>query len=381
MVNKRRLLPAALVIAVLLLAAFLALRDRGDRVRFRGRTVRAWALDAYVGRTNATAALEAMGTNAVPGLVDLLNRRDSWARQRISATVLKLPRPLARRLQSWILRPEAAVYRRAGAKGLGLLGPRAAEAVPALIATLHEPDIQLRSDAATALARIGVPAFQQLTIALADVDPGVRNFAAYALGQMGAAAEAATPNLIGDFSDTNRDVRASAAYSAAIIGFPSMVAISNVLDHGDAQAREAAIRQLILSQRSVYSAVPGLLKMAQSEIPASRQQAIGALGALRIANDASVTALTNALYAAEPDIRLAAVKSLKMIPWRAHEALPHLILRLQDDSAAVRTWTAAILGDLGPRSAPALPELRRLAGSDPGAAAWATNAIRQIEPR
>lgn len=72
-------------------------------------------------------------------------------------------------------------------------------AVPALIDALHDPNPDVRSRAAGAIARMGPPAKEavpNLIVALADPDWKVRRSAARALGQIGAGAAEAVPALI-----------------------------------------------------------------------------------------------------------------------------------------------------------------------------------------
>lgn len=85
------------------------------------------------------------------------------------------------------------------ADALGLLGPDAVDAVPALIGLLDDEHEIVRTRAVSALGRIGatsprvVPA---LARALRDPDHDTRAAAADALGAMGPAARAAVPGLI-----------------------------------------------------------------------------------------------------------------------------------------------------------------------------------------
>jgi HEAT repeats len=72
-------------------------------------------------------------------------------------------------------------------------------AVPALVGALSDPEVNVRVQAARALARIGPPAkaaVLALTKALDDPDAGVRQNAARALGQIGPDARDAVPELI-----------------------------------------------------------------------------------------------------------------------------------------------------------------------------------------
>ncbi|HVX10313.1 MAG TPA: HEAT repeat domain-containing protein [Pirellulales bacterium] len=77
-------------------------------------------------------------------------------------------------------------------------------ALPALIATLQDPDHSIRAQAARALARMGpkaAPAVPELIVALDDSNEEVRQGAARALGQIGADAEEAVPALIKALKD------------------------------------------------------------------------------------------------------------------------------------------------------------------------------------
>lgn len=360
MLVKRRVYVLLVVVAGLLVAAVFALRPRGDTVVYQGKSIREWAIAASAGDTEAIAALRSLDTNAIPGLVDLLQRQESFARRQLTAITSRLPGRLGGRAFSWASRKDTIRYRSAAARSLGLLGPVAEPAIPVLIGALRDPETQVRWDAAGALGRIGQPAVPELLRVLAESGGFARNCAAYALGQIGAAAEPALPQLIESFTDTNRDLRASAAYSAAAIGAPSMLALSNVLYHGDPGARDLAAKELVRFQRSLRIPIPALARMAQAPEAASRQMAIAALGALRIADNTAFTAVTNALRDEVPEVRLAALQCLKGMVWRAHEALPLLILQLKDPSPAVREWAVSTLGDIGPRASSAVPRLKQL---------------------
>jgi HEAT repeat protein len=77
-------------------------------------------------------------------------------------------------------------------------------AVPALIDALHDPDQEVRAQAAQALARMGnraAPAVDALVEALNDPNEDVRRGAARALGQIGSEAEQAVPALINAIRD------------------------------------------------------------------------------------------------------------------------------------------------------------------------------------
>jgi HEAT repeat protein len=157
-----------------------------------------------------------------------------------------------------------------------------------------------------------------------------------------------------------------------------MLSLSNVLAHGDANARDLAVKELVRFQRSLFIVLPALSQMAKAPEAASRQMAIVGFGALRVADNTTIYAATNALHDESAEVRLAAVKCLKGMIWRAHEAVPQLVELLRDDSAAVRGWSVLTLGEIGPRAATAIPELQRVAENDPGLRPAAAEAIRKI---
>ena len=93
-----------------------------------------------------------IGPPAIPYLLRALKDRDTLTKEAGAALWRRLPR----RLQKAFPRPFPPARLRAyAARGLGLLGPEAAAAVPDLIAALHDKDEWVRSAAAGALGGIG----------------------------------------------------------------------------------------------------------------------------------------------------------------------------------------------------------------------------------
>ncbi len=348
---------------------------RADPYRYKGKSIRVLAVEAGAGETNAMAALRTLGSNALPALVVMLHTREGFWRSQAWSLAPKLPRRLRGPILKAVGPPRAVGLRTAGAKALALLGPEAAPATAELITALREKDRQVAWEAAKALSRIGKPALPELITCLTDKDPNVRWTAAYALGEMGAEAEAAVPDLMATLTDTNLDIRSSAAYSLGVIGFPSLLALSNIVDHGDAGARDLAVKNLLALQRAVRLMVKPLVKMAAAPEPASRKQAIEALGALRAGDDATVNVLIAGLKDPSSEVRVAAAKALSLVIWRAHVAVPGLIQCLQDESAEVRHWAAFTLGNVGSSGSPAIPELRKLAEQGEPAAEEALKKI------
>jgi HEAT repeat protein len=84
-------------------------------------------------------------------------------------------------------------------KILGMIGPEASEAVPALVETMQDADEETRREAQFALAAIGpaaAPAVPELTRALDSENEEVQYSAVYALGRIGEQAKDSCPELL-----------------------------------------------------------------------------------------------------------------------------------------------------------------------------------------
>jgi HEAT repeat protein len=124
-------------------------------------------------RSAAEAAVRALGTNALPVLIRMLARRDGPLKRRLVNTRIA-QRLVAHGTLASFLTP-AWKRTRTAAQMLGLLGPAARAAVPALLAVLKGcPDLETRRCAVVSLGEIGpgaavaVPALTRMAILPAD---------------------------------------------------------------------------------------------------------------------------------------------------------------------------------------------------------------------
>src|SRR5205807_844892 len=109
--------------------------------------------------------------------------------------------------------------RRKAANALGLAGPDAAAAVPALVEALKDTDAQVRGTAARALAAVGpsaVPAL--LKAAESSPDRPARPLAYLALGESRPVGPEASRALVAGLKDPDGEVRAAAAFALAGLG-------------------------------------------------------------------------------------------------------------------------------------------------------------------
>jgi len=150
---------------------------------------------------------------------------------------------------------EEFLVRGAAARALGLMGPEAEGAVPALIQALRDQEVLVRANAASALGEIGpeakdaVPALIQ---ALEDEDSFVRSQAASGLAGIGPQAKDGVPALIQALEDEDWLVRAQAARGLGGIGPEAQAAVPGLmqaLEDEHQQVRDEAERALNLIQK------------------------------------------------------------------------------------------------------------------------------------
>ncbi len=385
MLVKRRLAIIAAGIGIAALATMGWLSWDRNQVIYQGKSLKAWALQLRApdpaAREQAADALRMMGVKAVPGLIRLVNTKNTGSRKLVWSLATRLPR----KPRAWFFREfpwpdpnEACVD---GARGLGIIGPEAQSAVPALARALRSPAGGVSLEAAAALGHIGKASVPALISALHDDDPQVRHAAVFALGEIGPEAGAAVSVLIPLLNTTNAALRSSAAYSLLRIGLPELPALVDLARHGVDGAREAAAQVLLQYQASFRQAMPALAKLAADESPAVRQQALAMLGAIREADAMAVYLATRALKDPIEPVRLEAIAALGKLSAQTQVAAQPLIDCLHDESSAVREAAAAALGRMGAPASQAIPSLAALVEDrDPSVRAAANEALRMLRP-
>jgi hypothetical protein len=170
------------------------------------------------------------------------------------------------------------------ARGATLLGERAElDDLPALITSLSDPEIQVRSAAATALARYGpraAPAIPALTATLQDHDWMVSCMAADALGSMRGLQAKVVPPLVAQLSRGGDFNPWCAAGGLALLGPDAAAAVpdlTRLLQHQDPGVRSQAAEALGRIGPLAKAAIPDLKGLLQDPNEWARKSAEAAL--------------------------------------------------------------------------------------------------------
>lgn len=297
------------------LAGSLGFRRAPESLVYHGKSVKTWALQLTTTETKshdeATSALKALGPSAVPGLVRLLQAKDSFFRQQVWVVVPRLSGSFQKIIVNRIDPPNAAALRTASARSLGVIGPDAVDAVPALARALRNEDAQVRWNAAGALGRIGPAAWPELSNALAARDVNLRYAAICALGDSSLEATVVVPELLKALDDTNSGVSVAAAGSLAKLGPTALPVLAQGLDSGDAATRTRAAHALPLIRLPRDQTLTLLLGLMLDAEPSCRAQAARSLASLGIPNASMIDAVTRMLGDSAPEPRLAAAETLR----------------------------------------------------------------------
>lgn len=213
------------------------------------------------------------------------------------------------------LRDENPTVRSRAADELGLLGESAAEAVPMLIAALHETYEPVRLNAAYALGAIGEPAVPKLIETLGAENEQTRRMAAYALGAVGEAAVPALSEALGAAEDA---ARVESAYALAQIG------------------------------GTAHTAVPALMARAEDSVVEVRRYSVDALGSIGPEASKAVPVLSDMLASdSDEQVRFDAALALAQIGPASSDAIPVLADALRDGNRYVRDNSVLALKRIG----------------------------------
>lgn len=319
---KKCLLTLLVVIGFCVAVGILVSRSASRTLVYQGKTVRTWLVQfATAGspaHEEAEAALNALGTNAVPDLTRLLRTDDAHWRQLIWSHLTALPKPVRKLVLSHVSAPIAHATHPAAAQLLGKLGPAAASAVPALLRML----------------RLGNPYEQEV-----------------------------------------------ATRSLAQIGMPAAAPLIDLLAHEQGAVGSAAGRAVVRLYRWAGQVQTAAEKPSTDPTAPARQRAVERLGASGRTDEIAIRALAGAAQDPAPGVRLAALKVLVQANRDLKPALPQLVACSRDQSPAIREWSARALGKINIPDGPSIPALTQLAlDKEASVRVVAQVALETIEP-
>jgi HEAT repeat protein len=285
------------------MVGILILRSNSRNLVYQGKPVRAWLYQLLTSDSKvlaeAEAALDAMGTNAVPELSRLVRTKDPGWRTLIWVHANLLPAKARGRILGRIGSTNACVIRVLAARVLGNLGPAAAPAVPSLAQMLRQ----------------GSSPYEQQV----------------------------------------------AAQTLTQIGTPALAALADIIAHEKGGAGNAAALALLSQYPWPRQGQTAGGKVPGDPTASARQQAVETIGASDRADEWAVKVLARAATDPAPTVRLAALKALARADRNPQAALPQLTACSYDESPVIREWSARILGHIKPPAERAIPPLTELA--------------------
>jgi RNA polymerase sigma factor (sigma-70 family) len=301
--------------------------SRAKEVTWKGKPTSYWIgrlnyFDLEGSNSSAEEFLFAAGPQVLPELVQGLGLHDRWLSDHWVDLYFKLGK-----WQRYFSPPvKRSSYRANCARGLGLIGPAASNAVPALLQSLKDTDDWVRSAAAESLGRIGTT--QQEVVN--QLDHGL--------------------------ASTNSNYKL-----ACLIGLTHCVptnalwakAIQKLLRDPDWNIRAWAAESLWRDRFDCEESLASLITALSDSNSTVRDRAAQSLGKMRCNEPAAVEALTKALQR-----------------------------ELNPGGNEVTEWKIiASLGQLGAVASPAIPQLTNLITSTNHSGVLAVIALSEIEPR
>jgi HEAT repeat protein len=168
---------------------------------------------------------------------------------------------------------------------LGEIGPAAVDAAPLLLRLAAVGDLVHRDTAILALAKMETSVLPLLLQSLHAGDAAIVQSACMVLRRMGPKANDAVPVLASIVLEKEEMLRASAVLTLAEIGPAALEQLAGMLRHEDANVRRLAAMAFSRMGTEAAPALSALCKAAGDRDASVRFWAVGALGAIRSADD------------------------------------------------------------------------------------------------
>jgi HEAT repeat protein len=333
---------------------------------YQGKTLSIWLEEArpdWVSPETETA-VRAMGTDALPPLLNMVRVRESVVRKALSELSTR---------QRWLaihVRARGEIQRMAYC-GFMVLGPTAKPAVPKLARLLEEDDPQVRCLAAHCLGNLGptaadaVPALAAYLGRASKVNTGSvwdgreRFGAAYALCEIGPAARPAIPQLHLLTTLTNdSDWQARACAQAALIKIrgESLLPLAEALKDTSDPASwflEKGGNVILYLGTNAEPLIPVLLGVLQQTNVNIQNRGIEVLGKIHAHPETCIPAITPFLQSTNNRTREVSIDALRAFGGAAKQevVLAEIIRCLNDPEGFVRTRATNALQRIDPEAA------------------------------
>lgn len=310
-------------------------------------------------KTKAAEALGEMGEkakDAIPSLLKLLSDPDDFTKRTAQSALVKI----------------------------GL--PNKTD-VPLFANSLREPSVELRRYAASTLERMGADArgaAADLTAALGDNDPMVRQSVARALGKLGREVkDNAVRPLELLLTDANRDNRMAAAEGLADLYAASndMESLKKMLKNQDIDVRGFAVKAFAKMGKAAKPVLPDLLEMAKSDTGDVRRATVQLLALVDpIDSKPGLNLVVESLSSGDKETKLAALAALGVLAKEAPATTVNNVKEMVKDNDMKKAAIAALskLGTVQKAAVMALAEL--LKESDDESRDVITKAIVDLGP-
>ncbi len=268
------------------------------------------------------------------------------------------------------------------------IGPDAKDAVPALLAALdskganrqrsyYRDQVLIRTS--YALTRIGPAAIPPLIEGLKSNDTMMRSGAARALGGMGPVARDAIPALIENLGFWEAGVQNDAIEALGSIGESAKPKILEALAAKEPRQRSAAALALGAIGKPAKDATGPILAQLQGESDVTvRASLITALPRLGADPAQVVPALIDGMKDEREPIRHAAINGLLTMRAAQPQIVKALSVMLRDPNAATSERAAYVLGRLGESAGPAVPAIISVVTAQPTPSQAFLDALVQI---
>jgi HEAT repeat protein len=261
------------------------------------------------------------------------------------------------------LRHQDARVRAWAVKMLGLLGPQAEAAAPAILdLSTSQPFAASpgQSDVGDALRRIGPKAIPYLVKGLKDARPQVRTTCAAVLGFHGDRADVFVNELIDALHDKDWSVRSEAARALQGCGLKAKGAVPSLLktlQEENEKVAALAARTLTYLGPDADVAIPALIQALRHQSAMVAEEAAAALATFRHQPEKVIPALIQALGDERRKVAARAATSLGQFGPLAREAVPALLRAAKVKDHLLRENAFGTLGQIGPAAGTAVPFL------------------------